>query len=62
MKTPTLLSKKNTHPRDKYISFEETGHKYTITDQSSSSYDKPVSYISVTTWIGRLFNKFNCIV
>lgn len=59
MKTPTLLSKKNTHPRDKYISFEETGHKYTITDQSSSSYDKPVSYISVTTWIGRLFNKFN---
>jgi ATP-dependent exoDNAse (exonuclease V) beta subunit len=56
---PTLLSKKNAHPRDEYISFEEEGHKYTITDQSSSSYDKPVSYISVTTWIGRLFSKFN---
>ena len=48
-----ILIKKNSHERDKNISFEEEGHKYTIhTDLDSK-------YTSVTTWNHHHFPKFD---
>lgn len=45
-----LLEKKNEHPRDKYLSFDEKNHIYTYNDQT---------FLSVTTWISSLFEKFD---
>lgn len=45
------LSKKNTHERDKNISFKEEGHIYTINGKSD--------FTSVTTWIHSHFPKFD---
>ena len=41
----------NAHERDKYITFQEEGHKYTV--------DGKTDYTSVTTWIHSLFENFN---
>jgi len=46
------LSEDNRHPRDEYITFKEEGHIYTI----KGSNKKP---ISVTTLIGKYWEKFN---
>ena len=48
-----VLSKKNNHPRDNNIQFEDVGHKYTILTDSSSK------YTSVTTWNHTHFPKFD---
>ena len=56
MQTPQLypvLSTHNAHPRDEFISFEEEGHKYTITS------DLDTTYTSVTTWNHTHFPKFD---
>ena len=42
MEPPTYLAKKNAHPRDKHITFDEGPHIYTIKGDSD--------YMSVTTW------------
>ena len=41
----------NAHERDKYITFQEEGHKYTV--------DGKTDYTSVTTWIHSLFQNFD---
>tara|TARA_Y100000389_G_scaffold176017_1_gene187220 strand:- start:27 stop:770 length:744 start_codon:yes stop_codon:yes gene_type:complete len=46
-----LLSEKNNHPRDKFISLNEKSHIYTI--------NKKQNYTSVTTFIHSLFEKFD---
>jgi hypothetical protein len=46
-----LLSEKNNHPRDKFISLNEKTHIYTI--------NKKRNYTSVTTFIHSLFEKFD---
>lgn len=48
-----VLSRKNRHPRDKYIKFFEVGHKYKITSDPDSK------YTSVTTWNHSHFEKFD---
>lgn len=45
------LANKNAYSRDKNITFEEKGHKYTVCGETD--------YISVTTWIHTLFEEFN---
>ena len=45
------LATVNADDRDKYISFEEEGHKYTVCGKTD--------YTSVTTWIHSLFENFN---
>jgi len=52
----SILSVRNAHLRDKNISFEEQGHKYTI---SGSSGLKDAGYTSVTTWVHSHFPHFN---
>ena len=42
MNSVTYLAKKNSHPRDKSITFDEGPHIYTIDGDSD--------YMSVTTW------------
>jgi ATP-dependent exoDNAse (exonuclease V) beta subunit len=51
-KAPTYLAKKNKHPRDKYISFEEGPHIYTVMGERGT-------YTSVTTMIHSLFSHFD---
>ena len=46
-----FLQLKNPHQRDKYISFDEGPHIYTIKGDSK--------YLSVTTWNHSHFEKFN---
>ena len=48
---PTYLEKKNSHPRDKHITFDEGPHIYTIDGDSD--------YMSVTTWNHSHFSKFD---
>ena len=48
-----VLSSKNMHERDRFITFEEEGHKYTILNDAQSK------YTSVTTWCHTHFSKFN---
>lgn len=48
-----ILSKNNHHPRDEFITFQEEGHKYTI------SCDPDTKYTSVTTLIHSHFPKFD---
>ena len=48
-----ILSKNNHHPRDVFITFQEEGHKYTI------SCDPDTKYTSVTTLIHSYFPKFD---
>ena len=45
------LAKKNAHPRDAFIQFEESTHVYTVHGDSS--------YTSVTTWNHHHFAKFD---
>ena len=45
------LAIKNAHIRDKNISFEEEGHKYTVNGETD--------YTSVTTWIHSFIENFN---
>lgn len=49
--TPNLLAKKNAHPRDEFITFDEGPHIYTV-------YGKK-GYTSVTTWNHHHFEEFN---
>ena len=51
MEPPTYLAKKNPHPRDKCISFDEGPHIYTINGDSV--------YMSVTTWNHSHFEPFD---
>ncbi len=51
MLNPSYLSNKNSHPRDKLVTFEEIGHKYTV--------DGNDDYMSVTTWNHIHFEEFN---
>tara|TARA_B100001057_G_scaffold484234_1_gene562061 strand:+ start:4260 stop:5048 length:789 start_codon:yes stop_codon:yes gene_type:complete len=48
---PTFLAKKNAHPRDSHILFEEGPHIYTIDGDSN--------YLSVTTWNHSHFPHFD---
>ena len=48
---PTQLSTKNAHPRDKYITFDEGPHIYTVHGEQG--------YKSVTTWNHSHFSHFN---
>jgi len=48
-----ILSAHNAHPRDQNISFQELGHKYTISTDPNSK------YTSVTTWNHSHFPYFN---
>jgi ATP-dependent exoDNAse (exonuclease V) beta subunit len=48
-----VLSRRNRHPRDKYIKFFEEGHKYIITSDPDSK------YTSVTTWNHTHFSQFD---
>ncbi len=48
----SLLSVKNSHPRDSRIRFEDEGHKYFIDGVHGE-------YISTTTLVHSLFNKFD---
>ena len=50
MEPPTFLAKKNPHPRDKCITFDEGPHIYTINGDSD--------YMSVTTWNHSHFGHF----
>lgn len=45
------LSKLNSHPRDKYIDFEESTHTYTVKGDTD--------FISVTTWNHKHFKPFD---
>jgi ATP-dependent exoDNAse (exonuclease V) beta subunit len=45
------LEEKNKHDRDKYISFVEEGHLYTIKGDKT--------YTSTTTWVKTFFEEFN---
>lgn len=49
---PDLLAKKNYHPRDDLISFEEGPHIYTVNGERGT-------YMSTTTWIHRHFSHFD---
>jgi ATP-dependent exoDNAse (exonuclease V) beta subunit len=49
---PTFLAKKNPHPRDANISFEEGPHIYTVLGERGT-------YTSVTTWNHSHFAKFD---
>lgn len=49
----TILSIKNSHIRDKNISFFENEHKYII------KFEPDIKYTSVTTWIHEHFEKFD---
>ena len=51
MINPNYLAIKNAHPRDKLVTFEEVGHKYTV--------DGDDDYMSVTTWNHKHFEEFN---
>jgi hypothetical protein len=53
IKNTKYLSVINSHPRDKTITFEDVGHKYTITCDPDSK------YTSVTTWVHYHFEKFD---
>jgi len=48
---PDFLAKKNAHPRDQYITFEEGPHIYTVHGEKG--------YTSVTTWNHHHFPQFN---
>jgi ATP-dependent exoDNAse (exonuclease V) beta subunit len=48
---PTYLAQLNAHEKDKYIEFEEIGHRYTIHGETG--------YTSITTLIGKLFEHFD---
>ena len=48
---PDFLAKKNAHPRDEFISFDEGPHIYTIHGKQG--------YTSVTTWNHRHFEEFD---
>ncbi len=52
-KLNNVLMERNGHDRDKNISFEEEGHKYTIHSDLESE------YTSVTTWNHQFFPKFD---
>jgi ATP-dependent exoDNAse (exonuclease V) beta subunit len=52
-KLNNVLMERNGHDRDKNISFEEEGHKYTI------HCDLESEYTSVTTWNHQFFPKFD---
>ena len=49
---PDYLSKKNVHPRDAHITFEEGPHIYTVMGDRGG-------YTSVTTWVHKHFSHFN---
>ena len=49
---PDFLAKKNHHPRDDHISFEEGPHIYTVLGERGT-------YTSVTTWNHTHFEKFD---
>ena len=51
MTTPTLLATRNAHPRDKFITFDEGPHIYTVHGEQG--------YTSVTTWNHSHFPKFD---
>jgi ATP-dependent exoDNAse (exonuclease V) beta subunit len=51
MATLTLLEERNSHPRDKDITFDEGPHIYTIKGDSS--------FTSVTTWVHHHFEEFD---
>ena len=51
MEPPTYLAEKNSHPRDKCITFDEGPHIYTINGDSN--------YMSVTTWNHSHFSHFD---
>ena len=51
MNSPSLLAKKNPHPRDAHILFDEGPHIYTIDGDSD--------YLSVTKWNHSHFEEFN---
>lgn len=51
------LANKNPHLRDKRISFEEEGHKYTIDGVDAKTCDNP--YTSVTTLVHEQFEPFD---
>jgi len=53
---PLVLATRHVHPRDRYISFFEEAHVYSITDPDDTS---PEKYISVTTFIHSLFPPFD---
>jgi len=62
--TPSYLSGKNPHPRDKQISFEEGPHIYTITPPPTPTPTPtpPTDYsklTSVTTWVHTHFGHFD---
>jgi len=48
---PDTLSKKNYHPRDDHISFQEEGHVYTILGE--------ITYVSTTTFVKKQFSDFD---
>jgi len=50
--TPDYLSKKNVHPRDALITFEEGPHIYTVMGDRGG-------YTSVTTWVHNHFSHFD---
>ena len=50
------LSDKNTHIRDKKIKFDEGNHIYTIDEPNY----KPGNYVSVTTFVHKQFDTFDC--
>ncbi len=50
------LAETNAHERDIFISFQEEGHKYTITAPESPP---DAQYVSVTTWIHHQFPQFD---
>ena len=62
MTTPTprpndYLAKKNPHPRDQHIHFEEGPHKYTI--QGIPGITEETEFTSVTTWVHQHFEHFD---
>jgi ATP-dependent exoDNAse (exonuclease V) beta subunit len=48
---PSYLAELNPHEKDKYIEFEEFGHKYTVKGVTG--------YTSITTLIGKMFEHFD---
>lgn len=54
----TKLQEENEHERDKYLSFDEKKHIYTIKSPRLED-TKGEKYVSVTTWIKGLFEKFD---
>ena len=48
---PTFLANLNSHEKDKFIKFQEIGHKYFIHGEEG--------YTSITTLIGKLFEHFD---